>query len=430
MLYKSSNSVLSGEVLVPGSKSHTVRALIFGMLAEGVSVIKNPLISGDSKSAINTVRALGARVDESSDCEVWTVEGLAGNIKPADDVVDVLNSGTTLYLAMTIAALADGFTVFTGDEQIRSRPAENLMAALRGLGAEAYSTRNNGCAPIVIGGAVSGGEISIECPTSQYLSSLLIGLPAAKIDDNSKFIINVPLLHEQPYVHMTLRWLDELGIKIDYNEDLTRFEITPNQKYPSFEKAIAGDFSTATFFLCAATLSGKEVLVKGLDMSDMQGDKAVVEYLRAMGGKIEEEEGALRVFGSSLAGATLDLNATPDALPAMAVVACFAKGVTNIINVPQARLKETDRIAVMCKELKKLGADITEKEDGLIIKGGGLNGGRVCGHADHRVVMSLCLAGLCSRDDIIVDTAEAVAVTFPDFAKKMKSIGACIVVAD
>lgn len=242
MKYKSSNAVLNGSVLMPSSKSHTVRALIFGLLAEGTSVIRNPLISGDTEAALSAVRGLGALVEELDG--IWKVKGLGGKIEPAENIVDVLNSGTTLYIAMTVAALADGFTVFTGDEQIRSRPAENLMKALRDLGAEAYSTRGCGCAPLVIGGPLRGGETSIECPTSQYLSSLLIGLPLA----TEKSVINVPLLHEQPYVVMTLKWLSDLGINIKHNEDMSRFEIEPNQRYLSFDKQMAGDFSSATFF--------------------------------------------------------------------------------------------------------------------------------------------------------------------------------------
>lgn len=423
MIYKSSNANLKGDVLIPSSKSHTVRALIFGLLGEGESIIKNPLISEDTRAALQTVEALGAVVEK---CDgFWKIKGIGGNLKPAENVVDVLNSGTTLYIAMTVAALSEGYTVFTGDEQIRKRPAENLMKALRDLGATAYSTRNNGCAPLVIGGPITGGTTSIECPTSQYLSSLLMGLPLAK----NPATIKVPLLHERPYVSMTLKWLEELGIKVSHNSDMSEFNITPNQKYPSFEKQMAGDFSSATFFLCAAAIGGGEVFLQGLDMSDTQGDKQVVEYLKKMGAEIEVKEDGIKVCGSNLKGCVLDLNATPDALPAIAVTACFAEGKTEIVNVPQARLKETDRISVMHDELTSLGANIKELNDGLVIQGGKLKGGKVHGHGDHRVVMSLCIAGLRSESDIEVDTAEAVSVTFPDFAEKMNALGAKIIEA-
>lgn len=265
---------------------------------------------------------------------------------------------------------------------------------------------------------VCGG--TIECPTSQYLSSLLIAAPLAEGDTH----IDVPLLYEQPYVHITLRWLSDLGIRLDCRDDLSRFDIPGGQQYPCFDKEMAADFSSATFFLCAAAITGSELFVDGLDMSDAQGDKAVVDYLRAMGTTITEENGGLRVHaGAELCGANLDLNATPDALPALAVTAAFARGRTVLGNVPQARLKETDRIAVMAAELKKLGANITERDDGLVIEGGGLRGGAVHGHDDHRVVMAFAIGGLAAEGPITVDTAEAAAVTFPDFAELVDSIG-------
>ena len=417
MLLRSSASTINGTVLIPSSKSHTVRALMFGLLADGTSTIRNPLDSGDTQAAIHTVRALGATVNVS-DAD-WTVTGVGGAGNAPDAVVDVLNSGTTLYIAMSIAANCKGYVVFTGDDQIRRRPAGNLVNALRDLGATAFSTRNNGCAPLVVGGPLKGGTTTIECPTSQYLTSLLIGTALGENDSH----IRVPLLHEQPYVHMTLRWLDDLGIRYRRADDLSEFTVPGGQKYPVFNKRMAGDFSSATFFLCGAAMAGGTVLLEGLDMADTQGDKAVVDYLRAMGVRIDVEADGLRVHGGSLKGAEIDLNATPDALPAMAAMACFADGVTKLVNVPQARLKETDRIAVMAKELSALGARVTERPDGLEITGGTLKGGRARGHADHRVVMALCLAGLRSQKPVEVDTAEAVSVTFPTFPERLSALG-------
>ncbi|MFH0910734.1 MAG: 3-phosphoshikimate 1-carboxyvinyltransferase [Planctomycetota bacterium] len=416
MLLRSSRSALCGEIPIPSSKSHTVRALFFGLLGEGRSVIRNPLDSGDTQAALGTVRQLGATVDAGAE---WIVHGLGGEILPARETVDVMNSGTTLYIAMSVAALARGKTEFTGDEQIRRRPAENLMRALRDLGAKAVSLRANGCAPLTIEGPLRGGRTMIECPTSQYLTSLLMTTPLAEHPSE----ISVPLLHEAPYVEMTLQWLDSLNIRYEREEDFSRFRIPSGQRYPAFDRQMPGDFSSAAFFLCAGAVAGGPILLKGLDLNDAQGDKAVVDYLRAMGVRIEEEAGGLRVLGGELVGADLDLNATPDALPAMAVTACFARGRTRLGNVPQARLKETDRIAVMAQELTRLGARVTELPDGLEIVGSRLKGGRVHGHADHRVVMSLCLAGLRTPEPVVIDTAESVAVTFPSFPEKMAALG-------
>jgi 3-phosphoshikimate 1-carboxyvinyltransferase len=224
---------------------------------------------------------------------------------------------------------------------------------------------------------------------------------------------------------MTLDWLKSQGIKFE-NLDYKLFKITGGQEYKPFTREIPADFSSATFFLVAAAVTGGDVTLNGLDMNDTQGDKAVVEMLKKMGANIEIGENSIRVNGGKLTGAELDLNATPDALPAMAVAGCFAKGETRLVNVPQAREKETDRIAVMCKELKKLGADIEEMPDGLIIRESVLKGGDARGYDDHRVVMSLAVAGLCSEKPIKIDTAESAGITFPNFTELMNSIGAAM----
>jgi 3-phosphoshikimate 1-carboxyvinyltransferase len=255
--------------------------------------------------------------------------------------------------------------------------------------------------------------------TSQYITSLLINTPLADGDST----IHVPVLNERPYVEMTIDWLRRQAIRFEH-EGLQEFRIPGGQRYQSFEGRIPADFSSATFFLAAGALGDNDVTSLGLDMNDSQGDKAVVEYLRLMGAEVEVGEGRIRVRGSELRGTELDLNATPDALPMMAAVGCFAKGTTRLVNVPQARIKETDRIRVMCTELSRLGARIRELEDGLVIEQSELTGAEVHGHDDHRVVMALAVAGLAARGETVIDSAEAVGVTFPTFLECMTGLGA------
>ncbi|MHC4592214.1 MAG: 3-phosphoshikimate 1-carboxyvinyltransferase, partial [Planctomycetota bacterium] len=281
--------------------------------------------------------------------------------------------------------------------------------------------QGNDCAPLVVGGGLRGGSVSIECPTSQYLSSLLIGCPLAQGDTT----IEVPLLNEKPYVAMTLGWLNELGIDHEAADDFSRFQIPGRQHYPAFERSVPGDFSSATFFLVAAAITGSRLFLRGLDMQDTQGDKAVVAMLAEMGCDVQVEPDGITVEGpDELEGATFDLNATPDALPAMAVAGCFAWGETQLVNVPQARVKETDRLAVMASELRKMGGTVEELADGLVIQGGGLRGAELHGHGDHRVVMALAVAGLAAEGPATVDSAEAVSVTFPSFVELMRGAGA------
>ena len=407
---------LAGTVRVPASKSHTIRALILATLADGESTIKNPLVSEDTEACLAACRAIGARVETEKN--QWRVRGSVNNPRTPDDVLDVGNSGTSLYLLTGIAALQERWICFTGDSQIRSRSASALLDSLEDLGAKAFSLKGNGCAPYLVGGCLEGGVTSIECPTSQYLSSLLLAAPLAK----GPTTIDVPLLNERPYVEITLSWLDRQNISYK-NADFKRFTVPGGQRYSRFEIDMPGDFSSATFFLCAAALTGSNLTVEGLDMTDSQGDKAVVGYLEQMGCDIQIADFSVLVGGGGLKGCDLDLNATPDALPAMAATACFAEGTTRLLNVPQARLKETDRISVMTKELTKLGARIEELEDGMVIRGGKpLHGTQVEGHGDHRVVMALAIAGLGARGVTTVSDSEAAAVTFPDFSRLLKSI--------
>ncbi|MHC5082829.1 MAG: 3-phosphoshikimate 1-carboxyvinyltransferase [Planctomycetota bacterium] len=423
MILRVNKTKLSGIVEIPGSKSHNIRAIAVAALANGTSYVRNPLLSNDTLSAVDGYRALGAKIDTSQN-DVWTVEGTGRNITPSNDVIDIGNSGTTLRLAAGSAALAPNGTKtkFTGDHQIQARPISPLLSALNDLGAKAASLKDNGCAPIIIEGTLKGGRTTIECVTSQYLSSLLMACPLAEGDST----IDITLLNEPDYVQITLDWLDRQQIKYE-NDNWKSFHIPGGQSYKPFDAAIPADFSSATFFLCAAAICGEEVLIKRLDFDDSQPDKAVVDYLKAMGADIKQAENGVKVSKTDLKGIEIDMNRTPDALPAMAVTAAFAEGTTKLVNVPQARNKETDRIACMANELSKLGAGVEELPDGLIIHGRAgenLTAAPVCGHHDHRIVMAMSIAGMAMDQELTIDTAEAMNVTFPEYVTLMNNLGA------
>lgn len=420
-------SELIGKIKIPASKSHTIRAIALSSLAEGRSSILLPLVSSDTLSAVMTYIALGAKIDTSS-TERWVVEGFAARPSIPQDVINVGNSGTTLNIAVgTAALLQNGYAIFTGDEQIRRRPSGPLIKSINDLGGLAFSSRENDLPPFIVKGTLRGGKTQIDATSSQYLTSLLINTPFSEAESSE---ITVGVLNERPYVEMTLSWLDKLNIDYESSEDLKYFRIPGRQRIRGFECTIPADWSSATFFLCAAAIAGKDVTIEGLDLNDTQGDKAVLDYLRQMGAEIKIENDKIIVKKSNLIGKDLDLNATPDALPAMAVVACFAKGKTTLYNVPQARIKETDRIAVMHEELTKLGGKITEMADGLTIEGNPLKGGVVDGRKDHRVIMALSIAGLATEEPVEVLNAEAIDVTFPNFPQLLESLGAEIKVLD
>ncbi len=413
-------SSLKGTVAIPGSKSHTIRAVAIASLADGHSIIRNPLHSSDTMSAVDCYRALGAQID-CRQRSAWTVNGTAGAISVPEIPVNVGNSGTTLRLAMSSAALSrsDSPITMTGDEQIQSRPVGPLLAALTDLGAKTRSINANDKPPVTISGTFVGGCTSIECVTSQYLSSLLLAAPLAQKDTE----INVTLLNEPDYVRMTLDWLDRQDIVYE-NDRMQRFTIPGRQEYKPFDLPIPADFSSATFFLCAGAILQADITLTGLDFTDSQPDKAVVDYLREMGADISIDDTSVRIRGSQLTGTEIDMNRTPDALPAMAVTATFAEGETRLVNVPQARNKETDRITCMAEELKKMGADVEELPDGLMIRQSKLKTTRLDGRSDHRIVMALSLAAMATEGQTSIDTAEAMNVTFPDYVKLMTAIGA------
>ncbi len=416
MLLKVAKSTVNGKVRIPGSKSHTIRALFISSLSEGKSEIISPLISNDALSAVDTCINMGAKIDKLDG--KYIVEGFGKKPITPDDIINVGNSGTTLRFAVMAATLGEGYSVFTGDYQIRRRPLKPLLDTINDLGGLAFSSKGNGMAPVVIKGRAKGGKTSLNSVTSQYLSSVLISSPLLEKDTE----IDITCLNEVPYVEMTLWWLDKQGIKYE-NNDFKSFVIKGSQQYRPFNMSIPGDFSSATFFMVQAAISGGEFFLENLDMTDPQGDKLVLSILKDMGAEVQLFDNMIRIKGKTLKGIEIDMNSIPDALPAMAVAGCLAQGETRLLNVPQARLKETDRIHTMCEELKKMGADIEELADGLIIRQSKLKGCRVCGHDDHRIVMALAVAGLNTEGETIIDTAEAMNVTFPEFVDLMRSCG-------
>lgn len=409
-------SALAGSIEIPASKSHTIRAVVIASLAEGKSRIGSPLDSGDTRSAVVACRALGAEIETGKD---WLVTGFGGRPNLQVSEIDVGNSGTSLRITTSVAALQEEEVVFTGDTSLKSRPLQPLLDALSNLGARAYSLEHNGCCPISVKGRMKGGKTEVSGVTSQYLSSLLISTPLLEGDT----VIRVIDLHEKPYVEMTLAWLEEQQIHYQ-REGWEIFRVEGRQGYHQFDKRVPGDFSSATFPLCAAVITSSELLLKGLDMNDTQGDKEVITMLKSMGADIQTNEEGILVTSSELMGCELDLNNTPDALPALAVVGCYAKGKTILKNVAQARIKETDRIRVMATELSKMGADIEEMEDGLIIRQRKLEGTSVRGYHDHRVVMALSLAGMMAQGETEIDSAESIDITFPGYVEKMCQLGA------
>lgn len=380
--------------------------------------IRRPLRSGDTEAAIGFARSLGVRVEDEGVDSLLLVPPVDG-LRAAGHTVDVANSGTTLYLAAAVAACLPGTTRFTGDEQIRRRSAGPLLAALRELGAGVSELGEPGCAPFEVTGPLEGGRVQIDCPTSQYLSAILLAAPRAR----GPVQIEVGLLNERPYVDMTIDWMQRQGVEVD-RRGYESFTVRPGT-YAPVDAEVPADWSSAAFPLLAAVTTGCELRLTGLDPADRQGDKEIVAHLRSMGADIAVDGDSLRVARRTgpLRPVSVDLNATPDTLPALAVAACFAQGASHLANVPQARIKETDRIAVMARELSGLGLRVSELEDGLVVHGSGsLPGGRVESHGDHRVAMAFAAAALAATGPLTIGGSECASITYPGFYEELERL--------
>ena len=401
---------LSGKIIIPSSKSQTIRALLISVFSRGVSYIKHPLISDDTESCINAVKAMGADVIILENGDI-TVDATYAFSDMDELSIDAGNSGTTEYLSLPMLSSLGIQVNIDGDEMLRKRPLKPLLDALESLGAETESTE--GFPPASIRGPLDGGECTIECKTSQYLSGLLLGAPLAIGDSH----IKCSVLFEKPYVKMTLKWLDDQGIKYRISDDLEEVWVKGGQSYKPLDTYIEGDFSSASFFFVAAAIHGTEVTVEGLEKNSTQGDKEILNILEKMGCSIKWNGVAVTVKGpEKLKGGVFDLNAIPDTLPALSVAAAFAEGDTILGNVEQARIKETDRIKVMRENLNELGVEAEERRDALVVHGkGSVKGGKAKGYGDHRVIMALAILGTRTEEETEIDDVSAASVTFPTF---------------
>lgn len=418
MIASVERSQVSGDVEVPPSKSYTHRAITISALGPGGSV-KRPLLSADTRATIRAAEAFGAEI--AIEGETLAVAGVGGGPKTPENVIDVENSGTTLRIMAAVAALTDG-AVLTGDASIRRRPNGPLLKSLCDLGGEAFSIKKDDCAPLVVRGRIRGGRTVLDgSVSSQFLSALLISCPLA--EGGSEIEIKGEL-KSRPYAEITLEMLRAAGAKIE--TDFERFAVQGGQSYDLGGYTVPGDFSSASYLLAAAAVTGSSLSVRGLRPSK-QGDSAIVSILQEMGAKIswDRSEGVLEIEGRELSGVEVDASLTPDLVPTIAVLGSVAEGQTVVKNAEHVRHKETDRLRAMAAELSRMGAKIAERPDGLVIEGGRLRGARVSGHHDHRIVMALTVAGLVAGDTT-VDTAEAVSVSYPGFFEEMARIGASV----
>lgn len=409
---------LHGTIAIPASKSHTMRALLFSLMAKGKSRIHQPLPSPDTVAMLDAIRHLGAKIDMEKGSLI--VDGVGGKLRPSEDVIQCGNSGQVLRFIGALAALSPSYTVLTGDLSIRhTRPVKPLLDGLSQLGAFAVSSRLDGYAPIIVKGPLKNGQATLEGRDSQPLSGLLILGAFAPLE------LHVVQPGEKPWIALTLSWLDRFGIPYE-NHDFQHYKMKGHASIQGFEYIVPGDFSSAAFPLVASVLTHSEIVLDNLDLKDVQGDKAIIPVLESMGARFESHGSKLSVKRyQTLHGIRIDGNDLIDALPILAVTACFATGKTEIVNAAIARTKESDRIHCIATELKKMGADIEELPDGLIVRQSTLRGSTdLQSHRDHRLGLALSVAALAAEGESVVHGVACTAKSYPTFFVDLNALGA------
>ncbi|MEA4884122.1 MAG: 3-phosphoshikimate 1-carboxyvinyltransferase [Clostridia bacterium] len=413
---------MAGRLTVPGSKSHTIRAVCIAAMAEGRSAIGNPLASRDGAAAVEACRALGAKIEMAEG--VWHVEGTGGRLHTPDNIIDCANSGTTLYFVTAMAATLPTWAVITGDEQIRARPILPLLEQLRNLGAEAFTTRGTTPPPAIVRGPLKSGTVRFDGRFSQYVSSVLLAAPLA--DGTVRIEVADP--KERPYLKMTVDWMTAHGIQVHYDRANYRsFEVTGPQAYQAVNEAIPSDWESVAFPLVASVITGSTLVIEDVDVSGGQGDAAIVDVLQRMGAnlKLDAEKKTLTVEQSGkLQGVTINCSDIPDAAPILAVAGCFGRSPMRLEGLEMVRAKETDRVAVMKEEIAKMGGRVEDTHDTMTIYPAALRGAIVASHGDHRVAMALAVAGLAAEGQTTVTDAECHDISYPGFFESMNKLGA------
>ncbi|HKX96991.1 MAG TPA: 3-phosphoshikimate 1-carboxyvinyltransferase [Candidatus Nitrosocosmicus sp.] len=483
MEIKVKKSQLCGEVICPPSKSYSHRAIMISSLACGKSHIENILLSRDTLASINCVKMLGVSVNSlanksnhperlnfdnlenypailkqgvnsltsTQDIVVESNGGRRG-FKTPDDVLFADNSGTTIRIATSMCSLVnDGFSILTGDKSLRKRPMGDLIRALNQLGVDCFSSNHNYFPPLVVrGGGIKGGTTQISGEiSSQFISSILLS------GIYSQTPITIQVLGNQvskPYIDSTIFIMKKFGVNVEnsLNEQFfnilvdgsnalqepkpietisEEYKLPVECDYKNQTFRVPGDFSTAALLLSAGIMSEGMLVLKNLDFTMPQGDMEIINIIKQMGGRIEVDKikGVAKIDGSTnLDGGDFDLVRTPDLLPVVAILSLKAKKKTSISGVAHARYKETDRVSNISSQLIKFGAQVKEDNDSITIyPPNKLKSAVINSFDDHRLFMAFTIAGL-STEHSIIDSADSVDISFPNFISELKRIGAQI----
>lgn len=410
---------LKGEIHIPPSKSLSHRAIIAAALSEGVSVIENVILSQDIKATIEAMRSLGVEITVISNGRYKLIIKGKEKLELLNNEINCHESGSTLRFLVPFFALVEGEVTFTGRNKLIERPLDSYYKIFDEKGVE-YSN-NLGNLPLKIKGGLKPGNYTLDGNiSSQFITGLMFVLPL--LDGDSKIIIRKNL-ESKGYVDLTIDILNKFGIEIE-NNNYESFSIKGNQHYKARDYKVEGDYSQAAFWIVANILDN-DIVLRDLDKDSLQGDKAILDIINKMGISYEFIEDKLIINSNNdLKNISIDVKDCPDLVPILAVLASFAKGECRIYNAERLRIKESDRLKAISTELNKLGANVIEKEDGLVIKPiENIKGGKVDSWNDHRIAMALSVFSTRGKDTIELSRSEAINKSYPDFYDDFKKLG-------
>ena len=416
---KVEKSKIKGKINCPSNKSYTHRGIFLASLAGNNSKVENVLLSADTKATIEACKKFGA-VIEVNNSDIIVKKSIKIGINVPE--INTENSGTTMRIAIGIASLFSEEIILTGDTSLQKRPMQPLLDALSSIGAKCSST--NGNPPIKIKGSIIGGDIRIPGNlSSQFISSLLISAPLTKNGIN--LTIEGDLV-SKPYLDATIATMRKFGVSVKTLIPYKKYNITP-QIYKNTTFSVPIDFSSLALLLSCTVLNGEDVVIKGSMGNLPQGDEAFIDFLEQLGVSVTINDNEIKIKSpEKLKGGKFDLRNSPDLLPPLAILSLISSKPIEIANVKHARLKETDRIAILARELPKIGIKVYEKEDGLILESSNsLMGAKLDSENDHRLFMAFCIAGTYIGNCIVTDS-KSVEVSYPNFIEEMNRLGAKI----
>jgi 3-phosphoshikimate 1-carboxyvinyltransferase len=419
MKCKVEKSKISGQIVCPPNKSYTHRAIFLASLAGKNSTVENVLLSADTIATIDTCKKFGAEI-EIKDSSIIVKNPIKIGTKVPE--INTENSGTTIRIASGIASLFSEEITLTGDSSLQKRPMQPLLDALSSIGAKCDST--DGKPPIKIKGKITGGEVKIPGNfSSQFVSALLICAP---LTDNGINLIIEGNLVSKPYLDATIATMRKFGVAVQTLIPYKRYNISP-QIYKECTFTVPIDFSSLALLLSATVLNGEDITIKGNIGNLPQGDEVFIDILEQLGVDISMDDEQIKIKSpEKLNGGKFDLSNSPDLLPPLAILALNSSAPIEIFNVRHARLKETDRIAIVSRELVKLGIKIQENEDGMILESSEkISGADLISEEDHRLFMAFCIAGMYVGNCTVTDP-ESVKVSYPNFIEEMNRMGAKI----